>query len=163
MHETVAYEILVEAVTPIAHHRESLGNHALLERRKVRRPDGSWAQVPAVSGDALRHGLREAAAYAFLDAIGLLGAESLTESALRLLFAGGMVTGRGDSGNVKLDEYHALCDVFPPLALLGAASSLGCTSDATTEMESRGFLPTRKPSLPPCSLRWRWYPAGCQE
>lgn len=123
MHETVAYEILVEAVTPIAHHRESLGNHSLIERRKVRRPDGSWAQVPAVSGDALRHGLRQAAAYAFLDAIGLLGAESLTESALRLLFAGGMVTGRGDSGNVKLDDYHALCDVFPPLALLG-----GCVS-----------------------------------
>lgn len=123
MHETIAYEILLQAVTPIAHHRESLGNHALLERRKVRLVDGSWAQVPAVSGDTMRHGMREAAAYAFLDAAGMLGAESLTESALRLLFSGGMVTGRGDASHVKLDDYHALCDVFPPLAILG-----GCVS-----------------------------------
>jgi len=123
MHQIIEYEILLEAATPIAHHRESLGNHALLERRKVRLPDGSWAQVPAVSGDSLRHGLRESAAYAFLDALGMLGNEGLTEAALRLLFNGGMVTGRGDASTIKLDDYHALCDVFPPLALLG-----GCVS-----------------------------------
>jgi len=29
--------------------------------------------------------------------------------------------------------------------------------------EPERILPTWKPSLPSCSLRWRWYPPGCQE
>ena len=65
MYEVVAYEVLVEAVTPIAHHSESMGNHAVAVRRKVRQADGSFVMVPMVSGDAMRHGMREASAYAF--------------------------------------------------------------------------------------------------
>jgi len=86
-------------------------------------PSGEWTSIPAVSGDALRHGLREASAYAFLDAAGMLDAGQLTESALRLLFSGGMVTGRGDAANIKLDAYREMVDLVPPLALLGGCAS----------------------------------------
>jgi CRISPR type IV-associated protein Csf2 len=123
MHEVKAYEILLEATTAVAHHSEVFGNHAVIARRKVRLPSGEWAQVPAVSGDALRHGLREAAAYAFLDAAGMLDGGTLTEAALRLLFSGGMVTGRGDAANIKLDDYRTMVDLVPPLALLGGCAS----------------------------------------
>lgn len=122
MYEIVAYEILVEAATPIAHHSETMGNHAIAMRRKVRLPDGSFVSVPIVTGDTMRHGLREASSYAFLDAAGMLGS-SLTEAALRLLFNGGMVTGRGDASNIKLDDYRDMVDAIPPLGLLGGCAS----------------------------------------
>lgn len=124
MREIKSYELLLEAATPIAHHAETFGNHAVIMRRKVRLPDGTWTHVPIVTGDTLRHQLREAAAYAFLDAAGLLGDEgALTESALRLLFNGGMVTGRGDGGSVRLDQYRDMCELVPPLGLLGGCAS----------------------------------------
>jgi len=117
--ETKRYEIILEAETPIAHHAETLGNSAILMRRKVRGPDGAWADVPIVTGDTMRHGLREAASYALLDAAGLLDGHALTEGALRLLFAGGMVTGRGDASVIKLDGYRELCELLPHLEILG--------------------------------------------
>lgn len=117
--ETKRFDFILRAEQPIAQHSEVLGNAALLMRRKVRGTDGAFADVPYITGDAMRHGLREAAAYAYLDAAGLLGA-TLLEPALRLLFAGGNRGGSG--GSVKLGEYRELCELFPPLGLLG-----GCT------------------------------------
>src|SRR5690606_25571706 len=64
----------------------------------------------------------EAAAYALLDAAGLLGAEKLSEAALRLLFAGGMVTGRGEASVVKLDQYRELCELVPSMTLFGGCA-----------------------------------------
>jgi len=123
MYELKSYEILMRAETPIAHHQETFGNHAMVFRRKVRQPDGSWADVPYITGDSLRHGLREAAAYVFLDAAGLLDQADLTEAALRLIFNGGMVSGRGDASNIKLDHYREMVDLMPHLALLGGCAS----------------------------------------
>lgn len=117
--QTKRYEFLIEAESPIAHHSENFGNMSVAMRRKVRQPDGSFASVPVVTADTMRHGLREAAALAFLDAAGLLGAESLSRAALRLLYAGGMVTGRGDSGQISLDRYREMTELCPTLALLG--------------------------------------------
>jgi hypothetical protein len=47
----------------------------------------------------------------------------LTEAALRLLFSGGMMTGRGDAASIKLDDYRTMVDLVPPLALLGGCAS----------------------------------------
>lgn len=123
MFEQKEYEIILEAATPIAHHAETLGNSAIHMRRKVRLPNGRWANVPIITGDTMRHGLREAASYALLDAAGMLGKGRLSEEALRLLFAGGMVTGRGDASTVKLDEYREMVQLVPPLSLLGGCAS----------------------------------------
>lgn len=94
---------------------------ALVMRRKVRDPFGRWAHVPIVTGDSMRHGIREAASYQLLDAIGLLGAHTLTESMLRFLFAGGMISGkRGPS--IKLDDYRTMVDLIPHLGLMGGCA-----------------------------------------
>lgn len=122
--EQKRFEFILRAETPIAHHAETFGNQAIAFRRKVRLADGSWAHHGVVTGDTGRHGLREAAAYAQLDAADLLNEQALSEAALRLLFSGGMVTGRGDASSVRLDEYTAMCDVMPSLGILG-----GCVSN----------------------------------
>jgi hypothetical protein len=122
VYEKKRFDILLEATTPIAHHQEVFGNAAVIMRRKVRLEDGSFAQVPIITGDTMRHGLREAAAYAYLDAAGMLDAGALTEAALRLLFAGGMVTGRGDASVSRLDDYREMCELVPPLGLLGGCA-----------------------------------------
>ncbi|HEU5276814.1 MAG TPA: hypothetical protein VFU97_24370 [Xanthobacteraceae bacterium] len=123
--EQKRFEFVLRAETPIAHHAETVGNQAISFRRKVRTPNGGWAHVPVVTADTCRHGLREAIAYAFLDAAGMLSDPSLSEAALRLLFAGGMVTGRGsgDASTVKLDDYREMCELIPGLALLGGCAS----------------------------------------
>lgn len=117
------YEFMLRAETPIAHHQETMGNSAIIFRRKLRQPDGAWAHVPFVTGDSLRHGLRESIAYAYLDAAGLLDRGALTEAALRLLFSGGMVTGRGDASTIKLEQYHEMVDLCPALGLLGGCAN----------------------------------------
>lgn len=119
------YEILLQSIEPIAHHSETFGNSAIAMRRKTRQPDGSFVAVPIVTGDTMRHGLREAAAYALLDAAGLLDAPSLTEAALRLLFSGGMITGSA-GGAVKLDEYRRMIDLIPSLSLFGGCAGNRC-------------------------------------
>jgi hypothetical protein len=118
------YECVLECAEPVAHHEETIGNEAILMRRKVRH-NGGWAHVPIVTGDTMRHGMREAAAYALLDAAGILqqdGGPKLSEAALRLLFAGGMVTGKDGAGAVKLNQYRELCELVPSMALFGGCA-----------------------------------------
>lgn len=124
--ERVEYQFILEATGPIAHHSGTEGNHAELMRKKVAQGGGEFAWVPYVTGDTMRHGIREAAAYAALDAAGLLGRSRLSEAALRLLFSGGMLGGAGDAKVANLDEYKRLCGVFPPLALLGGCVGNRC-------------------------------------
>lgn len=121
MFEQRRYEFILEALTPIAHAQESIGNTSLVMREKRRLPDGSFCHVPIITGDTMRHGLREASSYAVLDAAGLLDAPALGEAALRLLFAGGMISG-SEGGSVKLDAYREMVELCPPLALLGGCA-----------------------------------------
>lgn len=116
------FEFLLRAQQPISHLEGTEGNHGVFMRRKVTFDDGTSARVPIITGQTMKHGLREAAAYAMLDAAGLLGSESLSRSACRLLFNGGALTGRGDSSAINLDRYRELCEICPPLALLGGCS-----------------------------------------
>jgi len=115
------YEFVLEAETPIAHHETTIGNMSLAMRRKVRTP-GGWTHVPIITADTMRHGMREAAAYALLEAAGLLDRPQLSEAAIRLLFAGGTLTGRGNAGVVKLDQYHQLVELVPSMSLFGGCS-----------------------------------------
>lgn len=121
--EQIRHEFILEAATPVAHHSETFGNSAVLMDRKVRSRDGRFVRVPIITGDTLRHGMREAAAYALLDAAGLLSASGqLGEAALRLLFAGGMVTGKGDGSAISLDQYRRMSDLIPSIALFGGCA-----------------------------------------
>lgn len=119
-------QVVLEADQPIKHLAESFGNSAILNTRKMRQRDGTFARVPELSGDAMRHGLRESIAYVQLHATGGTDRPQLSEAALRLLFAGGMVTGRGDNQSVRLGEYRKMVELMPHLALLG-----GCAENRT--------------------------------
>lgn len=119
--KTTTIEFILRAEQPIAHHEESFGNSAVAMRRKVRQADGTFQRVPIITGDTMRHGLREASSLALLDAAGMLDEPSLTQAALRLLFSGGMITG-ASGGSVKLGDYREMIDMIPPLALLGGCA-----------------------------------------
>lgn len=123
--EQIRYEIIVEAVSPIAHASGTIGNVSTIMDRSVRLPDGSFVRVPIVTGDAMRHQMREAITYALLDAAGLLAGDGpgLSAAALRLLFNGGMLTGRGNANAVKLDEWRGMMDALPSLRLFGGCAN----------------------------------------
>jgi len=111
-------EILLRADEPIAHAEGTVGNAQVAMRQKIQMPNGRFVKVPIITGDTMRHGLREAAAYALLEAAELLGTIELSERALRFLFSGGMVLGAA-SDVVRLEEERRLREILPHLPLLG--------------------------------------------
>lgn len=112
-------EMILRAEQPIAHHEGVEGNEGIVMRETVFGPDGRKSRVPIITGDTIRHGLRETSARATLEAAGLLDAVH-GESALRLLFAGGQMLKGADV--LRLDDYREMVDLFPPLALLGGCA-----------------------------------------
>lgn len=123
-HEVVAesrpkIDLLLRAAEPIAHHEGVIGNEGVVMTRTVFLPNGRKTRCPIITGDTLRHGMREAAALATLEAAGLIDAVH-GESALRLLFSGGQM--RKGVDTLKLDDYREMCELFPPLALLGGCA-----------------------------------------
>lgn len=117
--EQKRYEFILTANQPIAHHQETFGNTSILMRQSIMSPDGKLVDVPVITGDTMRHGLREAGSYALLDAAGLLE-ESLTEEALRLLFSGGVI--QGTRSAISIQEYREMVDLLPHLSLLGGCA-----------------------------------------
>jgi CRISPR type IV-associated protein Csf2 len=120
--ERLRFNLLLEAVTPIKHLAGNEGNVGYLATRQVRLPaslGGGFSQVPMVSGNAMRHALREAASWCLLEASGQLNATH-REEVIRLLFNGGTLSG-GD-GAISLAEYRKLVDLLPHLSLFGGCS-----------------------------------------
>lgn len=118
-------EFLIRAETPLCQLEQTLGNHGILMRRKQRLRDGSISELPIITADAMRHGLREIGAMLCLDAAGLTqreGGPQLTEPALRLLFTGGMLTGRGDASVLKIERWRELADVLPIVSIMGGCA-----------------------------------------
>lgn len=114
-------KFIVEAMSPISQAEGVQGNHSVLMMRKQRLADGTIERIPIVSSDSMRHGLRECGAEICLGLAGLLDRPEgqLTESALRLLYSGGMLTGRGDASVVKIDRWREVCETLPILSLMG--------------------------------------------
>jgi hypothetical protein len=87
-----------------------------------------------------------------LHAAGILDDPQLSEGAARLLFAGGMLTGRGDAGTVNMDRYRQLVALFPPLALFG-----GCNDNRAIA----GQLEVSEGNLV-CQEMRRWLPGWAE-
>jgi hypothetical protein len=148
--EQVTYDFVLEATTPVAHHSESLGNHSILMTRRQRLPDGRWIHLPVVSGDTMRHQLREAGMSAYLEAAGV---RDLTTAALRLLFAGGQIGGHAGS-SVSISGYREMVDLCPPLALLGGCVNNRMVPGRMTVDEAILICEETLPMLPPWVSDW---------
>lgn len=116
------FGFVLKSLTAMNHQSGSEGNHGVAARTKVRLPDGSFASVPYVSGNAMRNRMRHAAAIATLSAAGLLDGlgPQLSQRAVQLLFSGGLL--EGGTGGFAQAKYLELCDLFPHLRLLGGAA-----------------------------------------
>jgi CRISPR type IV-associated protein Csf2 len=120
--ERLRFDIVLEATTPLKHLAGNEGNIGYLATRQVRLPaslGGGFASVPMISGNAMRHALREAASWCLLEASGQMNARH-REEVIRLLFNGGMLAG-GD-GAISLAEYRRLVEFLPHLSLFGGCS-----------------------------------------
>lgn len=115
LHDLLRAEILLVAEQPIAHHAQTFGNEAVIMRRRIRSTDG-MVDVPIITGDAMRHGLRSAASDALLITAGLTS-DCLSEEALRFLYNGGVIGGAGSG--LSMEDYGRLRQDLPHLPLFG--------------------------------------------
>lgn len=126
MFETKRFHLLFEAVTPVCHSQGTFGNKSVFMRRKAIVYENGVAYpvaVPVITGNAMRHNLREATSMFFLAVAGLLSEGQLTRAACRLLFNGGMLK-RGSATSINLEKYREMVDLCPPLGILG-----GCVNN----------------------------------
>lgn len=116
---TVRWDLTITALSPLCHSQGTMGNESIFNTEKVADPDHPEAlpeDVPLLSGNSLRHQLREALAWLTMKEIGLeLG--SLPLPALHFLLAGGALGKQ--AATLDADSYRATRDLFPYLALLG--------------------------------------------
>lgn len=125
--QQVRYEFILEALRPVVHLAESIGNRGVIARRKVRYK-GEWCDVPIISGNQIRHKIRECGARCLLDALGMTDSESLLEPTIRLLFNGGELKKKGTGGTINFESYRTLCEMIPIIGLLG-----GCANGSINE------------------------------
>lgn len=109
-------DIAAVALDPIHHGAGSSGNTQLLRTQDVLLEDGRLARVPFVSGNSLKHRIREAGARYALEAMGVADG-TLAKPVVDLLFSGGALTKSGAA--VDLSRARALGELFPLLSLCG--------------------------------------------
>lgn len=153
----VTYGLLLKCTSPLAHASETFGNTQVIQREDIRHGDDIVA-VPRITADTLRHALREAFALYYLDTLCLRGSQSLTENAVRLLFNGGIITGKQD-GAFKPDDYRRVCELFPIFGLLG-----GCVSNRSFGGRLRAdtallYCEETLDAMPPWVIGWEQLPA----
>ena len=108
-------DIIAVALDAIHHGAGTEGNTQVLRRQEVLQPDGTIETVPFISGNSIRHMLRNAGVLFALEAMGV-EAESLTKGMVDLLFSGGSLGGKNSFSLAKAKRVEQL---FPVLSLLG--------------------------------------------
>lgn len=105
--------------SPLHHGAGTAGNTSLLRTQDIVTPDGRQASVPYVSGNSVRHQLRDALAWHAVRTLGI-GDGGLTKAVVDLLWSGGAVTTTG--AQVDLTMSRRVDEIFPALGLLGYAA-----------------------------------------
>lgn len=101
---------------PISHGAGTAGNTQLLRTQDVILPDGRRTAVPYVSGNSLRHRLRDALAWHLVRALDV-PAGSLAKRVVDLLWSGGALTSTGNQA--ELGMIREADRVLPALGALG--------------------------------------------
>lgn len=116
MSYTGRIEIRAVALDAIHHGAGTEGNTVVLRRQEVLAPDGSIDTVPFVSGNSIRHMIRDASVRYALEAMAV-PPESLSKAVVDLLFSGGSLTSKGSA--MTLAKARRIAELFPILAVLG--------------------------------------------
>lgn len=115
MSYTGRIEIEAIALDAIHHGAGTEGNTQVLRRQETLRADGTIDSVPFVSGNSIRHMLRNAGVLFALEAMAV-EPESLSKAVVDLLFSGGSLGGKN---SMTLEKSKRLEAMFPVLGLLG--------------------------------------------
>lgn len=107
--------LTLTAESPLHHGAGTAGNTALLRTQEVVQPDGTQAAVPFVSGNSVRHAIRDALAWRLVRVLDI-PAGSLPKGVVDLLWSGGALTRTGSQ--VELEQARRLA-LVPALGLLG--------------------------------------------
>jgi len=109
-------DITARALTGVHHGASTAGNKQILRTEKVILDDGGTALVPFVSGNSLKHMIRDGAVRFALDVMAVPDA-SLSKQVVDLLFSGGHLSKGGQA--VRLDKARQIERLFPALSMLG--------------------------------------------
>jgi hypothetical protein len=116
---TVRYDLVIEALTPICHSSGNMGNESLFMTAKVADPDNPSAlpeDVPCITGNSMRHALRESLAWLTLRLLNMeIG--GLSVAAQHFLFSGGSLGKQAAS--LDVDGYRHLTELFPYVSIFG--------------------------------------------
>jgi hypothetical protein len=113
------------ALDPLHHGAGSVGNVQVLRMQSIILDDGSEARVPFISGNSIKHTLRDGGARFALEALGVDDG-SLTKGMIDLLWSGGGLTKGGSA--VNLSRARELERLFPMLGVLGYSAGNTMTS-----------------------------------
>lgn len=114
-----AIPITATLTEPMHHGAGTSGNTSLLRTQDVALPDGRHALVPFLSGNSLRHKLRDALAWDLVTTLGIDDG-ALRKQVVDLLWSGGAITSTG--AETDLDTRRAVESMAPVLSLLGYAA-----------------------------------------
>lgn len=120
--------VVIECLSPMSHGGGTEGNIQTFRKRDVVLPSGRRAQVPFLSGNSIKHMLREKSTLYALEHLGALKPGGLTKPEVQLLFSGGTLTKSGRS--VALAQVRKMEQAFPALSLSGYAAGNVMTESA---------------------------------
>lgn len=124
--KTYKFEGVVTALSSISHNGgEISGNMSRLRREKFVQPDGKIAEVPIISGNAIRGILRDVGMYHMLSSLGYGIAQDgkvigLPLKAFYFLFSGGSLTST-NSEKVNIEAFRKMKTMIPLVSLFGGA------------------------------------------
>lgn len=121
--KSLEFSFILKARSEVAQGKCVEGNTSILNRVPFVTDDGDMTEIPAVSGTAMRHHCRVALSLVILDACGLMGQVFERPDPVRLLFAGGSNTGKGNT--LRIDEMRALQSLVPSIQLFGGSTKNG--------------------------------------
>lgn len=113
---TATIPVTLRAIDPIHHGAGTAGNTSLVRMQDSVSPDGERHRTPFVSGNSLRHAIRDALAWLTVDTI-QVGDHTLPKGVVDLLWSGGALTATG--AQTDLHAMTARHRLLPSLPLLG--------------------------------------------
>lgn len=124
-HITGCLDMDATALDPIHHGAGTIGNVQVLRTQSIILEDGSEAEVPYISGNSLKHVIRDGGARFALEVMDPAPGE-FSKGMIDLLFSGGGLTKGGSA--VNLSKARELERLFPLLPVVGYSAGNTMTS-----------------------------------